>query len=313
MDQGKLAVMIGVESSNPFGCSERDGKPQCDRAQISRGLTRWWKLGIRGFFPVHWVDNAFSGAALEGGGTGYFLNILNIHQTGQPFSTGHCPLPGEGVEATTSGGKQRKVCNTKGLTALGTYLIKQMISRHFLILVDHMSEWAREKVLAIAARAHYPLVSPHTDTGGTWVPQDLRRLYASGGLATTTLDQAPQTVTRIHQLSHYQVHRYYFGVGFGTDTGGFGTLPAPDHAEKPLQYPFTEYNGVKFVRERTGRKTFDLNKDGVAQYGLMADLIAEMAQQHGSGTAMRLLYRSAEAYLELWQRAWMSPARRAKA
>jgi hypothetical protein len=307
ISHGKLAVVIGVESSNPFGCSEHDGKPQCNQHQIDQGLARWWKLGIRGFFPVHWVDNAFAGAALEGGGTGTFLNLLNIHETGQPFKTGPCPLPGEGVEMNTTPGptsSHKKVCNVKGLTPLGAHLIRGMIARHFVILVDHMSEWARERVLAIAAQAHYPLFSPHTDTGGTWVAQDLRRLYAGGGLATATLDDAKGNVKRILQLAHFRSPGQYFGVGFGTDTGGFSTLPGPDSAERPLPYPFTGYNGVRFARERTGTKAFDLNRDGVAQYGMMADMIGEMEHQRGGRSALSLLFRSAEAYLEAWQRAW---------
>jgi microsomal dipeptidase-like Zn-dependent dipeptidase len=303
IDQGRLAVVIGVESSNPLGCSEFRGKPQCTRAEIAHGLARWWKLGIRAFFPVHWVDNAFAGAALEGGSTGTFLNLLNIHQTGQPFKVGRCPLPGEGVEMPSPGGGKRKVCNVKGLTSLGAYLIRQMMARHFMILVDHMGEWAREKVLTMAARAHYPLISPHTDIGGAWVPQDLRRLYALGGLATTTLDVAANDVKRIRQLARYRSRHYYFGVGFGTDTGGFATLPAPERSEKPLRYPFTEYNGVRFTRERSGRRTFDFNRGGVAHYGLMADLISEMQRQRDARAAMALLYRSAEAYLEAWKRA----------
>jgi hypothetical protein len=305
--QGKLAVVIGVESSNPFGCSEHNGTPQCNTRQVDHGLARWWKLGIRGFFPVHWVDNAFAGAALEGGGTGQFLDLLNVHQTGQPFKIGPCPLPGEGVEMQSTPGptsSHRRVCNAKGLTSLGAYLIRRMMARHYLILMDHIGEWAREKVLRMAAQAHYPLVSPHTDIGGAWVPADLRRLYALGGLATTTLDTAAKNVKRILALAHYRQRRYYFAVGYGTDTGGFATLPAPDSSERPLRYPFREFNGVRFVRERTGHRTFDFNRDGVAHYGLMADLIAEMQHQRHAQRALPLLYRSAEAYLELWQRAW---------
>ena len=47
---------------------------------------------------------------------------------------------------------------------------------------------------------------------------------------------------------------------------------------------------------------FDLNTDGVAHYGLVADLIADM-RQHGRGRAVRSLFRSAEAYLRMWRRA----------
>jgi len=326
IDHGKLAVIIGVESSNPFGCSEHQGQPQCTRADVAHGLTRWWKLGIRTFFPLHWVDNAFAGAALEGGATGTFLNLLNKYQTGHYFRVEPCPLPGEGEQMQSVGiyfpghdllsrtldalqamavptYPKGKVCNSKGLTGLGSYLIKQMIARHFMIMLDHISEKARETVLGLAARAHYPLISPHTDIGGTWPAQDLRRLYGLGGLATITLDSAPKEVKAVSHLRRYRSRRYYFGVAFGTDTGGFASLPGPNAAEPPLRYPFMAFNGVRFVRQRTGRRVYDFNKDGVAHYGLMADLIAEM-QRTGKSRALPSLYRSAEAYLEAWRRAW---------
>ncbi len=326
IESGKLAVVIGVESSDPFGCSEYDGKPRCDRGAIDRGLSRWWRLGIRTFFPIHWVDNAFGGAALEGGATGTFINLLNKYETGQYFTAGKCPLPGEGEQMTSAGHyfagsdplsqaldsieaagvptyPSGKVCNTKGLTSLGVYLIKQMIARHFLIQVDHISEKGREQVLALAKRAHYPLISPHTDIGGTWVPSDLRRLYGGGGLATVVLDRAAGMIKRIKQLSHDASDRYYVGMPFGSDLGGFASLPGPDAGEKPLRYPFASYNGVKFVRERVGQRVFDFNHEGVAQYGLVPDLLAETMQQNGGRAASALIYRSAEAYLETWERA----------
>lgn len=322
---GKLAVVIGVESSDPFGCSEYDGKARCDRADVRRGLSRWWRLGIRTFFPIHWVDNAFGGAAFEGGATGTFINLLNKYETGRYFKAGKCPLPGEGERMTSVGHyfqgsdplsqtldsleaaglptyPNRKVCNAEGLTKLGVFLIRQMIARHFLIQVDHISEKGRERVLAVAKRAHYPVISPHTDIGGTWVRSDLRRLYALGGVATVVLDHAAGMVERITQLRRDASRRYYLGMPFGSDTGGFASLPGPDPHQRPLRYPFTAYNGVRFGREVVGQRTFDVNSDGVAEYGLMPDLLAE-TQQRGGRAAMALVYRSAEAYLQAWERA----------
>ena len=58
-------------------------------------------------------------------------------------------------------------CNAKGLSPLGVYLIKRLMANHMLIEMDHMSEWAREEVLRMARRHRYPLVSSHTDTGGS--------------------------------------------------------------------------------------------------------------------------------------------------
>ena len=60
---------------------------------------------------------------------------------------------------------------------------------------------------------------------------------------------------------------------------------------------------VSFVCEVTGTRRFDLNKDGVAHYGLFADLLASMQRRKGGRRALRLLFGSAEAYVETWQRA----------
>jgi hypothetical protein len=48
--RGKLAVVIGIESSDLFGCSERGGRPQCTRADIDRGLREYKRLGVRSMF-----------------------------------------------------------------------------------------------------------------------------------------------------------------------------------------------------------------------------------------------------------------------
>jgi hypothetical protein len=60
-------------------------------------------------------------------------------------------------------------------------------------------------------------------------------------------------------------------------------------------------------RERTGERVFDLNRDGVAQYGLYADLLAYVRRQPGGLAAEALLFRGAEAYLRTWERAMAAP------
>ena len=323
IERGQLAVVIGVESSDPFGCSEPSG---CDRRDVDRGLARMQRHGIRSMFVAHWVDNAFAGAALEGGTKGVFINVFNQIQTGHYFNTGPCPDPSQGEEVDTIGPgvmallaqyfpaaaglppmpeyPEGRQCNSKGLTKLGAYLIRQMIDRGMLIEVDHMSELARDRVLEIAAKHHYPLVSSHTGTGGSWTPTELRKLLREGGIATATPDQAPQLAEKVLSFRRYRSRRHYFGVGLGTDTGGFSSLPGPrdDAAANPLQYPFKSYDGaMKFTRQRTGDRVFDLNTDGVAHYGLFADLLADMQRGPRGKPAMRTLFRSAEAYLQMWK------------
>ena len=72
-------------------------------------------------------------------------------------------------------------------------------------------------------------------------------------------------------------------------------------ARSPLRYPFKSA-GFTFGRQHTGTRVFDLNTDGVAHYGLIADLLADM-RQRGRGRAVRSLFHSAEAYLRVWLRA----------
>jgi hypothetical protein len=182
-----------------------------------------------------------------------------------------------------------------------------MMASHMLIEVDHMSERARLTVLNMAEKRDYPLVSSHTDTGGAWTPSDLRRLYALGGFATATPAESPELAEKILRLRPYRSPGRVFGVGLGTDTGGFSELPGPreDAGQDPLKYPFRSYEGdVTFTRERSGQRTFDLNTDGVAHYGLFADLLADMQHQERGRKAMPVLFRSAEAYLDTWQRAY---------
>jgi hypothetical protein len=157
----------------------------------------------------------------------------------------------------------------------------------------------------MAEKRDYPLVSSHTNTGGFWTPSDLRRLYALGGFATARPDQAPDLANRIVTLCGYHRHGGRSGVGLGTDTGGFSSLPGPsaDASKNPLNYPF-QVGGVKFTRERTGKRTFDFNKDGVAQYGQFADLLADVHRQKHGKHALSALFRSAEGYLDTWRAAF---------
>jgi microsomal dipeptidase-like Zn-dependent dipeptidase len=293
--QGKLAVLIGVEASNPFGCSEYLNMPQCDRGDVDRGIALYRQLGIRSMFIAHWVDNAFAGAALQGGATGTFIGAMQTEQTGLPFETSSCPEPGQGDQ-----------CNSKGLSDLGAYLIQRLMDAHMLIEVDHLSERARLTVLKMAEARHYPLISSHTNTGGIWTPSDLQRLYALDGFATARPDTAARLAQTILSFERYMRPGQFRGVGLGTDTGGFNSAPPPDPnaASNALHYPFRSYDGnVVFQCQLAGPRVFNLNRDGVANYGLYADLLAYMRQQKDGDAATRLLFRSAEGYLRTWEAA----------
>jgi hypothetical protein len=287
-----------------------------------------YEAGVRSLFIAHWADNGFAGAAIEGGVKGKFINALQRVEVGRYFSVGRCPDPSQGEalqalspleidvlsqffpatkalkNAAAPKYPKGRRCNTRGLTTLGAHLVRRMMAKGMLIEMDHMSEQAREDVLKLAERAKYPVISGHSDTGGTWTTKELRRLTAVGGIASQRLAPPAELAKAIVARKRYASKKHYFGVGLGTDTGGFSTLPAApaDAATDPLGYPF-RLGGVTFSRERTGERTFDYNTDGVAHYGLLPDLLADMQRKPEGRKAMGLLFRSAEAYLRMWERA----------
>lgn len=291
--RGKLAVVIGAESSNPVGCSERNGEPLCTKPQIKAGLAELRRLGVRSMFVTHWTDNALGGPAFEGGAKGEFIGLMQQSHTGHPFATEPC----------TTGDEDEGTCNARGLTDHGAYFVRRMIAEGMLIEADHMSQRTRAAVFAIAKRNDYPLVSSHTGTGGEWPPEQLRALRRLGGISSATPGSADEMIGRIGELRRHSGDAHT-AVALGSDTGGFADLPGPpaDAAENPLVYPFRSFAGnVRFARQRTGERSFDYNADGVAHYGLFADLIADIQRRPGGRRALSSLFSSAEGYLQMWE------------
>jgi microsomal dipeptidase-like Zn-dependent dipeptidase len=61
IDNGKLAVVLGVEVDTPWGCT---ANAPCSDDHIREEVQRYADLGIRVVYPVHLIDNAFGGTAL---------------------------------------------------------------------------------------------------------------------------------------------------------------------------------------------------------------------------------------------------------
>ena len=58
---GQLAVVLGIEVDNLFGCK---ASSNCTPAQVQTSLNKYFGLGVRHLFPVHVSDNGFGGAAI---------------------------------------------------------------------------------------------------------------------------------------------------------------------------------------------------------------------------------------------------------
>ncbi len=116
--------------------------------------------------------------------------------------------------------------------------------------------------------------------------------------------------------------RPLFGFGFGTDTNGLSAQASPRgnvSADKAVRYPYdlfvgtvfdqlTEFSGktaVRFFqpeeRDALGNgRTWSLDEDGSAHYGMMSGLVQEMRLE-GTPQDMQDLFNSAERFIQTWE------------
>ena len=323
INQGKLAVIEGIEVSRLFGCGEQDNVPQCGPAQVDAGLKEVQALGVRTFFPVHEFDNSFGGTKMIAGEAGAVVNAGNHQATGSFWTVEPCAAkdqdaeqlaaPGADLPATLLNGAVASLaagnplpvyapgphCNVHGLTSLGAYLINKMIQQHLIIQTDHMSSKTAAAAVAIATAHHYAgVVSAHCCSS----PQLFQQIYATGGFVSEPVNALSAFVNIERTDRVDSTSKYRFGFGWGSDMNGLGSQAGPSSAY-PVSYPFKAYaGGVTFSREVWGQRTFDLNKDGLANYGLYADWLHGL-QLAGGDAMMHDMFQGAESYLQMWERA----------
>ncbi|MCA9771693.1 MAG: hypothetical protein KC466_04745 [Myxococcales bacterium] len=196
-------------------------------------------------------------------------------------------------------------CNARGLQPIGRYLIERMMDRGMILELDHMSFPTLEESLAMAeARGYSGVVSSHS-----WLAGDdsyRQRIFALGGLVVPINQSATRFGEIVSEYSHeMSAYPYTVGVGIGTDIQGM-TGQTNARPEFPVDYPFTSYDGlVTFTPPKTGERAFDFMREGVAHYGLLAEWVEQIRQydERDPDDIMRIFMNSAEAYIEMWERA----------
>ncbi len=343
INSGKMAVVMGIETSIPFGCTYKKvlGKdfPACTKTEIDANLDEMHALGVRQMELVNKFDNALAGVAGDAGAIGPLVNTANFLETGSFWAMEHCePADGEsadnpqiGVLPDLSAGQQDALfgaigkvlgllpatplygppahCNKRGLTELGVHTIEGLAKRGMVFDPDHLSVKARSSSMDVIDDLAYPgVISSHS-----WsTPDTYPRIYKAGGFITPYAGDSTGFVAKWRRHLGWADPRYYFGFGFGADINGLGAQGNPRGADvpNPVSYPFTGLGGVRVDRQQAGERTWDINVDGVAQYGLYPDWVEDLRQvadaQH-AGDGEKIvddMARGAEAYLQMWERAY---------
>ena len=266
INQGKMAVVLGIEISNLFDCflTPPPGFEPCTVDSVRAKLDHYQALGVSVIFPVHKYDNGFS----PGDGQNGIIELGNFINTGHYSSFSEdCPGPTtafEGKEVTFGGlNRPRDVyeappvvdmsgftedplsvllpfanalaeprlegmyCQTHEITPLGEALVQDLMDRGMLIDIAHLPQRALGRTFEMLEENGYPAMNTHGgDSDG--------RLYALGGLSGTGFSRctpADSSGTMVRRLTAAVEHRVSYGgypaEALAFDFNGFAGGPKP--------------------------------------------------------------------------------------
>jgi microsomal dipeptidase-like Zn-dependent dipeptidase len=351
--QGKLAVILGIETSNLFDCflTPPAGAPKCDATWVRAELDRYYAKGVRAIFPVHKFDNAFSagdgdrnvGQLGSFANSGYYSNFVqdcpnvpSVFDHG-PVQFGGINMPRDVYASTPPNDMSQfgvdplgalgphlnqlqqpalpgEWCQNAGLTPLGETLIKEMMRRGMIIEVDHMPKRSYQRAYEILSAYDYPPVGSHGNTNNGLV-------YRLGGVSKLNFGRCadPNKPGAMgdplrSRVAEIVANGGYPAEGFGFDLNGFAGAPRPRFGpdttcgavpqSNPITYPFTSYAGdVTFTQPHLGERTVDFNTEGMIHIGLLPELIEDVRRDGTSDQDLEPLFRSAEGYLRMWEKA----------
>lgn len=353
---GKMAVVLGIETSDLFDCFlvPYGEFSQCTEETVTAKLDQYHEMGVRVLFPVHKYDNAFS----AGDGdrrvsdlgnfshTGHFTNFIecpaelltfpggfdkggvtfaNLNQPREVFDSpppfdmsGYADdpigslLPNIGL--FSGGALEGEYCQNHGLTALGEFLVTQMMKRGMIIEVDHFPRKSYQQAYKLLAENDYPAVGTHGRNNNG-------EIYRLGGVSKSNFGRCRSNTETATTDDGYQARVALMremgapvaGEGFGFDLNGFAGAPGPrfgpnnvcgdSQTDEGITYPFTSYAGdVTFEQPVVGNRTLDFNTEGMVHLGLVAELIEDVRRDGVSDEELEPLFKSAETYLRMWEK-----------
>lgn len=266
INAGKLAVVMGIETSVPLGCNVQLGRPTCTEEQMLAELAEMRRLGVSQMELTNKFDNAFTGVAGDAGSIGPLTNGANFLSTGSFLRMRTCPSthpPGTEDRLQSpnlgdlDGGEQPTPdqdaifgavwnlfgdtglqpaplyppgphCNQLGLSPLGERLLSAMIDHRILVDPDHMSVAGRNAALDYLERQQAAGRSPGVVSSHSWsTPDAYPRIYRLGGFVAPYAGDSTGFVEKWRRHLGWTDGRYYFGFGFGSDMNGFGAQGDP--------------------------------------------------------------------------------------
>jgi microsomal dipeptidase-like Zn-dependent dipeptidase len=212
-----------------------------------------------------------------------------------------------------AGSLEGEYCQSHGMTPLGETLMQEMMVRGMIIEIDHLPQRSYLRAIEILEANQYPAAATHGSNYNG-------RVYALGGVSKFNFHRCADPA-RPGSLADGLRNRIalitsmggYPAEGFGFDLNGFAGAPGPRFGERsgcsdtqtnPVEYPFTSYGGdVTFSAPSIGNRALDFNTEGMVHIGLMPELIEDVRRTGATDADLEPLFRSAEGYIRMWERA----------
>jgi hypothetical protein len=187
-----------------------------------------------------------------------------------------------------------------------------------IIEVDHLPQRAAERAYELLVENDYPAAATHgNNTEGL--------VYALGGISNTGLgrcadpDDPKAMVRRLTERVALKVDQGgHPSEGFGFDLNGLAQGPRPRFGDdsgcaqphpNPIDYPFMSLDeSITFTAPQLGERAVDFNTEGMIHIGLMPELIEDARRNGATAGDLEPLFRSAEGYIRMWERAEMRGA-----
>jgi len=352
INQGKMAVVLGIEISNLFDCfiTPKEGFEECTPESVKAKLDYYYEQEVRVIFPVHKYDNAFS----PGDGSGGIIELGNFINSGHygnfveecasissafdgggvtfgglnmPRDEYNSPAPEDmsgfqdDIVGTllpfyneiTAPSLEGEYCQKHGLTPLGEFLIHELMSRGILIDIAHLPQHALSETYVMLEENDYPATKTHGNSNDG-------RIYEIGGLVGSGLGRCgdpekPGTMGQqlTNSVASVVEKGGYPSEALSFDLNGFAGGPKPRFGDdkacgkpqaNPVTYPFQSFDGdITFEQPFLGNRQVDFNTEGMIHIGLLPELIEDVRRDGMSDKDLEPLFRSAEAYVRMWEKA----------
>lgn len=259
---------------------------------------------------------------------GYIFPVNGVVMTNIGPPPPLCPYTGQGGRpgGATACYPAAPQCNARLLTPIGRYAFSKIMEMGFIFEIDHLAYELKNQLLELseAQTPRYPTISAHGFSGLS--VQQSRRILAGGGLVYPSWNDVRDFIQlwqRIKPLWRQAGADHPFAFGFGSDTNGLSPQAAPRANIAPgkaVEYPFELFKGQGFdalpefariaplrfeqpaSHDAVGNgRSWHVDIDGNAHYGMGADSVQELRLE-GSPEQLSDLYRSAEAYVQFWER-----------